>query len=154
MPNESAKIILAATHSKLTKVRDTLIIEDNINTLKCEFRFRTADWDNMTKTAVFVRGRAIPSTPEDDMIPIILDNNNECGVPSEVLINNGIFSVGVFGSAVDGSRMVSNWMYYKIGDGCFAEGGSSFEPTPSVYEQILLALETKSDKITIMMTYI
>lgn len=144
MPNESAKIILAATHGKLSKVRDCLLIEDSINSIQCQFEFRTSDWDNTSKTAVFVRGWATPSTPSADMIVVMLDENNECIVPHEVL-NKGIaFSVGVFGSS-DGYRIVSNWMYYKIKDGCFAEGSSPIDPSPTVYEQILEALKNKSN---------
>ena len=143
MPDE-AKIILAATHGKLTKVRDCLLIEDSINSIQCQFEFRTSDWDNTSKTAVFVRGWATPSTPSADMIVVMLDENNECTVPHEVL-NKGIaFSVGVFGSS-DGYRIVSNWMYYKIKDGCFAEGSSPIDPSSTVYEQILEALKNKSN---------
>ena len=144
MHNENAKIILAATHGKLTKVRDTLAIEDSINSLKVEFQFRTTDWDNTIKTAQFVRGCATPSTPEDEIISVLLDENNECNVPHEVLENKGMFSVGVWG--VNGTfRIPSNWMYYRIADGCFAQGSTSLEPTPSVYEQILTTLGNKSD---------
>lgn len=144
MPNESAKIILAATHGKLTKVRDCLLIEDSINSIQCQFEFRTSDWDNTSKTAVFVRGWATPSTPSADMIVVMLDENNECIVPYEVLNKGTAFSVGVFGSS-DGYRIVSNWMYYKIKDGCFAEGSSPIDPSLTVYEQILEALRGKSN---------
>ena len=144
MPNESAKIILAATHGKLTKVRDCLLIEDSINSIQCQFEFRTSDWDNTSKTAVFVRGWATPSTLSDDMIVVVLDENNTCNVPFEALDKGRLFSVGVFGSS-DDYRIVSNGMYYKIKDGCFAEGSSSLNPTPSVYEQILTILNNKSN---------
>ena len=33
MPNESAKIILAVTHGKLTKVKDAFAVEGTINAL-------------------------------------------------------------------------------------------------------------------------
>ena len=95
MPNESAKIILAATHGKLTKVRDCLLIEDSINSIQCQFEFRTSDWDNTTKTAVFFRGWATPSTPDADTVYVILDESNTCYIPSEILntfrVNSGFF---------------------------------------------------------------
>lgn len=144
MHNESAKIILAATHGKLTKVRDALAIEDTINALKVEFQFRTTDWDNTIKTASFVRGYATPSTPDDEVILVVLDKNNECDVPHEVLENSGIFSVGVWGVNEE-FRITSNWMYYKVADGCFAQGSASLKPTQTVYEQILNVLANKSD---------
>ena len=139
MPDEKAKFILATNHSKLIKVRDAFITEGSINTLRCKFEFRTSDWNNTTKTAMFVGGRAMPSTPTEDIKPMLLDENNECDVPSEVLAN-GTFSVGVFGVRED-YRIVSNWMYYRIADGCFAEGSAPLEPTPTIYEQILHILQ-------------
>lgn len=145
MPNESAKIILAATHSKLTKVRDPLIVEGTVNALKVEFQFRTTDWDSTIKTAVFVRGRATPSTSNADLIHVTLDENNECDVPSEILVPNGHFSVGVFGVGTD-HTIPSNWMYYHTADGCYTSGGNTpIDTTPSLYEQILKILQNKSD---------
>ena len=87
MPNESAKIILAVTNGKLSKVRDALAVEGTINALKCGFQFRTQDWDGTTKTAVFVRGRATPSTTNADITYVILDENNEL---IEVEVQNNI----------------------------------------------------------------
>ena len=78
------------------------------------------------------------------MIVVMLDENNECIVPYEVLNKGTAFSIGVFGSS-DGYRIVSNWMYYKIKDGCFADGSSPIDPSPTVYEQILEALKNKSN---------
>lgn len=135
MPDESAKIILAVQNAKLIKVRDTLLIEDNINSIKCQFIFRTSDWDNTIKTAMFVRGHVV-SNDDITPIPVLLDENNECNIPPEVLENNGSFSIGVWGRSED-YRIVSNWMYYKTSDGCFAEGSISLTPTPGIYEQIL-----------------
>ena len=144
MPNEGAKIILAATHGKLTKVRDALIVEGTINALKMEFQFRTTDWDGTIKTAVFVRGRATPSTPSTAFIHVMLDENNECDVPPEILAPNGYFSVGVFGVAVD-HTIPSNWMYYRAADGCYTAGGNTpIDTTPSLYAQILEILKNKS----------
>lgn len=139
MPGETAKIILAATHSKLTKVRDAFVTEDSINSVRCQFEFRTSDWDSVIKTAMFVGGQAKPTTPDDEIIPMTLDENNECDVPFEVL-RDGTFSVGIFGVA-ENCRIVSNWTYHRIADGCFAEGTESLKPTPSVYEQILATIK-------------
>lgn len=144
MPNENAKIILAASHGKLIKVRDTLAVEGTLGALKVEFQFRTDDWNNTTKTAVFVRGRANPSTSNADITHVILDENNECEVPPEMLVKNGFFSVGVFGSGED-YRIVSNWMYYRINDGCYADGSTPSDVPQSAYEQVLNELKNKSD---------
>ena len=145
MPNESAQIIVAATHGKLTKVRDAFVVEGTVNALKVKFQFRTKDWDDTIKTAVFVRGRATPSTPNADLIHVILNDNNECNIPHEVLVPNGCFSVGVFGTAAN-YTIPSNWLYYNVMDGCcVCIGGTPIDATPSLYEQILVLLKNKSD---------
>lgn len=143
MPNESAKIILAVTHAKLSKVRDALAVEGTINALQVGFQFRTPDWDNTTKTVVFVRGRATPSTTNADTTYRILDENNECDVPPEMLAQNGMFSVGVFGVR-DNYRIVSNWMCYRITDGCYADGSTPIDPSSTIYEQIISMINNKS----------
>lgn len=144
MPNESAKIILAATHGKLTKVKDSLAVEGTINALKVEFQFRTQDWNNTTKTAVFVRGRATHSTTNADITYVILDDNNECDVPVEMLAKDGMFSVGIFGIR-DDYRIVSNWMCYRVVDGCYADGSTPIDPNSTIYEQIISMLNNKSE---------
>ena len=143
MPNESAKIILAVTHAKLSKVRDALAVEGTINALQVGFQFRTPDWDNTTKTVVFVRGRATPSTTNADTTYRILNENNECDVPPEMLAQNGMFSVGVFGVR-DNYRIVSNWMCYRITDGCYADGSTPIDPSSTIYEQIISMINNKS----------
>ena len=145
MPNESAKIILAVTNGKLSKVRDSLAVEGTINALKVEFQFRTQDWDNTTKTAVFVRGRAAPSTTNADITYVILDENNECALPAEMLAQDGMFSVGVFGE-YESYRIVSNWMCYKIANGCYADGSTPVDPESSAYNQLIKMIQSKSDK--------
>ena len=144
MPNDSAKIILAVTNGKLSKVRDALAIEGTINALKVEFQFRTHDWDDTIKTAVFIRGRATPSTTNAELTYVILDENNECDVPSEILEKNGIFSVGVFGE-YDGYRIVSNWMSYRVENGCYADGSTPVDPNSSAYNQLIKMIQSKSN---------
>lgn len=144
MPNESAKIILKATHGKLSKIKDFLAIEGTINALKVNFQFATSDWNDTTKTVVFVRGRATPSATNVTPVCVILDENSECDVPAEILAKEGVFSVGVFGTR-DDYRIVSNWMCYKIDNGCYTDGSEPIDPSSTIYEQILKMLENKSN---------
>lgn len=144
MPNESAKIIVAATHGKLAKVRDVPAIEGTINALKINFQFKTSDWNDTTKTTVFIRGRATPSTINESPICVILDENNECNVPAEILAKDGMFSVGVFGTR-DDYRIVSNWICYRIDNGCYADGSTPIDPSSAIYEQIISMLNNKSE---------
>lgn len=136
-------IKIAVKDNKLIKVRDTLMIEDTINGIKCEFEFRS-DWSNFQKTIVFARGHIYPATQNPQTISVLLDENGECIVPPEILSENGEFSIGLFGEN-DSLRIVTNWLYYKTQWGCYDTGIAPNPPTPSVYEEILASLNNKSD---------
>ena len=149
MPNAIEKVILAVKHSKLIKVRDASFTEGAVG-LKMEFQFRTPDWDNKTKIAVFVRGRATPSTPSADITYAYLDENDECEIPPEMLADTKMFSAGVYGyegeiATDDYLRIVSNWMCYRVNDGCYADGSTPAVPSQNTYDQIMDILKTKSD---------
>ena len=134
---------IAVNNNTLIKVKDTLMIEDTINGIKCQFEFRS-DWSNLNSTVVFARGHIYPATENPQTIPAFLDDNNECIVPPEIISENGEFSIGIFGEN-DTTRIVTNWLYYKTRWGCYDVGVTPNPPTPSVYDQILGALNNKSD---------
>ena len=134
---------IAVKDNKLIKVRDTLMIEDTINGIKCHFEFRS-DWSSLNPTVVFARGHIYPTTINPQTIPASLDNNNECIVPPEIVSESGEFSIGLFGEN-DTTRIVTDWLYYKTKPGCYDAGIAPNPPVPSVYEQILGALNNKSD---------
>ena len=134
---------IAVKDNKLIKVKDTLMIEDTINGIKCSFEFRS-DWSNLQPTVVFARGHIYPATQNPQTIPALLDNNNECVVPPEIVSEKGEFSIGLFGENND-ARIVTNWLYYKTKWGCYDAGIAPNPPVPSVYEQILGALNNKSE---------
>lgn len=145
MSDEIAKIILTATHGKLCKIRDAFVVEGTINALKVGFNFTTSDWDDTIKTAVFIYGQ--PTTiDENDSVCIILDENNECIVPSELLNKNGILSIGVFGIK-ENYRIVSNWIHYKMENGCYTDGRDPIDPESTIYEQIMESISTKQNKL-------
>lgn len=134
---------IAVKDNKLIKVRDTLMIEDTINGIKCLFEFRT-DWSNLRKTIVFARGHIFPAITNPQTISLLLDESNECIVPPEILSEAGEFSIGLIGED-DEQQIVTNWLYYKTQWGCYDAGIAPNPPTPSVYEEILGALGNKSD---------
>lgn len=147
MPND-AKIIVAATHDKLHKVRDHLAIAGTINALDCIFEFRTDEWSSTAKTAVFVAGQAVtPVDVADNGVCIILDDTNECAVPAGVIQDGNTFSVGVYGSKED-YRIVSNWLYFKIKNGAYVSGSTPLAPAPSVYEQLLEKINELSKNVS------
>ena len=144
MPNDIARIVIAVKHGKLIKIKDALAIEGTINALKCSFDFRTQDWDDTIKYAAFLPYRATSSIKKEDIIYVDLDENNECDVPFEVLTQNNYFSVGVWGQN-ESFRIVSNWMCYKIDNGCYSDGSTAIDPSSTAYELILKMIKSKSD---------
>ena len=125
MTNDFAKIVLAVSHSQLTKVCDCMITKGIVNALKCEFQFRTADWDDTVKTAVFIRGNK--PTVNSEALCVVLDQDNMCSIPYEMLCEDGYFSVGIYGTAKN-YRIVSNWITYMVNNGAYIEGSTPVEP--------------------------
>ena len=95
--------------------------------IKMKFDFNS-DWDGYSKIAVFYRH-------EKDAYNVVIDSNNECTIPDEVLRDKGFFWFGVFG--VSGViRKVSERLKYDVEKGSFVEGSEPEEPTPDIYEQL------------------
>lgn len=134
---------IAVKDNKLIKVSDRLMIEDTINGIKCHFEFRSG-WSGLKPTVAFARGHVYPATKNPQTITASLDDNNECTVPPEIVSEKGEFSIGIFGEN-DTTRIVTDWLYYKTKWGCYDAGIAPNPPTPSVYEQILGALNNKSE---------
>lgn len=146
MINSCAAILIAAKHGELTKIRDCSGITYTVGTLRCKFDFRTSDWDYTTRTAVFCKGNvATHSDIVDKAIGVLLDKDDECAVPPEVLLpDEKYFSVGVWGVTEEGLRIVSEWLVFRIKDGCYVNSSESIPPTPTVYEQIITELSSKA----------
>lgn len=146
MIKSCAAIVIAAKHGELTKVKDASGIAYTVGTLRCKFEFRTTDWDYTTRTAVFCKGN-VATNPKvvDTAIGVLLDGVDECAVPPEVLLpDEKYFSVGVWGVTNSGLRIVSAWLVFNIKNGCYVDSAESFQPTPSTYEQIMMAINAKS----------
>ena len=146
MPETCAAIVIAAKHGELIKVKDYSGITDTVGALRCKFEFRTDDWNNATMTAVFCKGNvATQPSIVNTAIGVLLDGVNECAVPAEVLTRDAkYFSVGIWGVTASGLRIVSKWLVFRIEDGCYVDATEPIEPTPTVYEQIMMALQSKA----------
>ena len=146
MPKTCAAIVIAAKHGQLIKVKDYSGITNTVGALRCKFEFRTNDWDNATMTAVFCKGN-MATQPEivNNAISVLLDSVDECAVPAEVLTKDAkYFSVGIWGVTATGLRIVSEWLVFRVKDGCYVDATEPIEPTPTVYEQIMLSLQSKA----------
>lgn len=110
-------------------------VADSVNYLTAKFTFETEDWNATTKTAVFKNGPLIKN--------IILDANNECIVPAEVIDANYLY-VSVFGVKNDNYRITTNFAMVQIDKSGFVEGDGAAELTPSLVEQLEAAIAEKT----------
>lgn len=106
------------------------VVADSQNYLRASFSF-TNDWSGII-TAFFTHG--------DDTYAMILDEDNTCLVPWEVIKADG-FTV----SCVCGSRLTANTASVYVQESGYREGKTPQEPTPDVYEQLLARLQAKLD---------
>ena len=95
-------------------------------------------WDTFTKTAVFY-------IKKDEVYNVLLDDDNSCIVPSEVIQSPGKFFFGVFGVNSSGITRTSEVAKYQVSQGAIVTDPEPSEATPNIYEQILARLnEVKS----------
>ena len=118
----------------LTIVNSPTIASGDVLTDSVEFEF-CPKWDGLAKTAVFWRS---PETPYKQ----ILDVDNTCIIPAEVLTEDGILYFGVFGVDGNGKIKTSETVRYKIKQGAFTTASTPSTPTAEVWEQVLAACNT------------
>ena len=130
-------IVLTASKSCLTASRRELLVEGAVNVNVVQFVF-SADWDGLTKTAVFQAG--------SDKYSVLLDESNETPIPWEVLQNpRRTLYAGVYGTV--GGDLVLPTIWASLGT--IQEGASPGQdtqpPTPTVYEQLLADIGNLDD---------
>ena len=113
-------------------------VSDSVNYLTAEFNFDSSDWDNTTKTATFRSGV--------DVYTVLLDENNKCLVPWEV-VRAGKLKVSVYGDGANDYRITADTVEVAIFASGYSEGEESQQPTPTQYEQLTGALATKSSVV-------
>ena len=86
-------------------------------------------WNGYVKTAVFYRDKT-------EVFYKLLEADDSCDIPAEVLASSGIVYIGVFG-VKDESRRTSELLAYSIREGAVLNIAA---PTVDVYAQILEAL--------------
>ena len=111
---------------KIKRTDTQQIVSDSRNYLKASFTFSDDDWTGI-KTAVFKNGDVVKHA--------VLDDNNECLVPWEV-IKPGILHVSVF----CGDLITADTATVYINESGYEDGGIPEDPSPTVYEQIIAML--------------
>ena len=111
---------------KIKRTDTQHIVADSRNYLKASFTFSDDDWTGI-KTAIFKNGDVVKHA--------VLDDNNECLVPWEV-IKPGILHVSVF----CGDLITADTATVYINESGYEDGGIPEDPSPTVYEQIIAML--------------
>ena len=96
-------------------------------------------WDDISNIkAVFLR---------DDVSKLIglikTESGFECEIPWEVMANKGSFQVGIFG----GNRMLTDYAYVIVKQGCITNGTSPTPPTPDWFDTIEKEIEKVEDYV-------
>lgn len=129
-------IDFALSHSFIRIVKRTLVTSQSQNYVQARFDLRSDDW-TAPITAIF------KADNDNNAYSILLDKNNTCIIPWEVLKNAGTVNV----SAFCGDRHTANIAQFTVVQSGYTEGEMPSEPTPTVYEQILKNFEGKQDKL-------
>lgn len=127
-------IDFALSHSFIRIVKRTLVTSQSKNYVQAHFDVRSDDW-TAPITAIF--------SARNNAYSVLLDENNTCIIPWEVLKNAGTVNV----SAFCGDRHTANIAQFMVVQSGYTEGEMPSEPTPTVYEQILKNFEGKQDKL-------
>lgn len=127
-------IEFALSHSFIRLVKRTLVTSQSQNYVQARFDLRSDDW-TAPITAIF--------KADNNAYSVLLDENNTCIIPWEVLRNAGTVNV----SAFCGDRHTANIAQFTVVQSGYTEGEIPSEPTPTVYEQILKKFEGKQDRL-------
>ena len=87
-------------------------------------------WDGLVKTAVFWRN-------EEEAFHVLLDEEDGCAIPPEVLIDEGRIYLGFFGVGADGKQRTSQVQSYNIVKGAITLASAPDNPTADLYTQLL-----------------
>nr|DAE93626.1 MAG TPA: GDSL-like Lipase/Acylhydrolase [Caudoviricetes sp.] len=123
-------------HQNITLVNKAEIIaSDSKNYLQAHFNLLSDDWNNSI-TAIFKSDNIGTYT-------VLLDDDNNCLVPWELLKPNAVIKVSAFCDNLHTAVTAS----FKVAESGYTEGETPSEPTPTVYEQILKGLDSKQNKL-------
>lgn len=123
--------------SSVTQTEKMTSGSKNVYVVKFEF---SEEWQYLERTAVFRSGQKI--------INILLDEENKCMVPWEVMTTKGVgVDVGVFGTRDGEVVMPTTWSSMGTMLEGVVTGVEPSEPTPDVYQQLLSRLKRIEDSI-------
>lgn len=95
---------------------------------KCQFNFKTQDWDGLSKFAVFI--------VDNNPIPVEI-TDGECDIPVQSINSVGSTFVGVYGTNADANalkRISTNFEYIKVSQGAYSMDNAPEPPAPDLWE--------------------
>ena len=97
---QAAKVLGGNEVAVIKLLGNNELVAESRNYVFAHFTF-TNDWRELTKTTFFKQG-------ESTFITLVLDQNDCCLVPKELLANDGDFTIHVTGSGIDGTIITTN----------------------------------------------
>lgn len=107
---------------------------------KCQFAFKTEDWDGLNKFAVFI----IDNNP----IPVEI-TDGECDVPVQSINSVGNTFVGLYGTNADSNalkRISTNFEYIKVSQGAYSTDNTPEPPAPDLWEIYYAKVQAEATK--------
>ena len=98
----------------------------NVNMHICKFDI--ADNNDFMWFCVFKKG--------DGVYQQVIESGS-CYIPKEVMETSGTFSIGCYG-VDDGRRISTNWIELFVENGAYCEATAPKEPTPDVWETLVM----------------
>ena len=129
-------------NQRLRRINSATVASNSVGYLHCQFDFRTEDWNDASiKMANFsYKGRNYPR---------LINEDNMCEVPPEVIRPNGTFSVSVFGGGI-----TTNTIKIPVEDSgmtSFDDGAASLKYYNEIINKLSATIdelnETKADNI-------
>ena len=121
--------ILYADKTKLTVRQREQITSGSVNVYEARFEF-SADWDGLTRTAVFSAG--------GEPVSALLDETGQCVIPWEALTKSGVrLRAGVYGTRDGDTVLPTVWADCGVIFQGAAPGPDSWPPTPELWRQEL-----------------
>lgn len=114
------------TNQQIKRTDDFLPVHASKDYLKAHFDFLTDEWDGLTRTAIFESHR--------QAYEVILDFNDDCMVPWEVLTEPGSLYVSVYAGSL---ITVNTAKVFVARSGYTGDAVNGREPTPTTYEQVI-----------------
>ena len=134
----SAQLLFEVTHQIINRVDTFKPVADSRNYLIAHFNFLTDEWTDVI-TVVFTKG--------DMSYKVLLDSNNECLVPWELLVEGG----DIYVSCYCNNLVTATSSRITVVDSGYVEDAENTEPpTPNIYDQIISMFNELKEDLTII----